>query len=435
MGVAVEVLRWLCRWSIVPYGDRNVPSPLPPPPAVTGRTAHPAAARPEGEVELRLRPRLLPLIAVVVVPLGFWVYLAGLAYRTGDLDPRTVPLAAAWLLTTSLAATARITLRGGTLWRRTVGVHRSVSLDDLVLVQVRRAKYFKREGFPFSLVEVRDRDGRAMTWKPFLWADRRKLDRVLATRVEAQQLWIDDRTATWLADATGSDEFARHRHVMSAPLPASPVAVAPPLPTRLSTKQAVVLGLVVVAFVAVTFLSAIAGPRVLSSIRCNAEKHRWTTDADVGGTSIDPAASTESIAEPLASQFGVFELVVGASFVPPDASQSFHDVAQLYVGGQGVAWGGRGMDLNAFVEVDRYESHNAALAYLREWGEWSCERHEFFDVPDVPGAVGVRIADGPRARDHVLFVRGDTVVQVMSVVGQNAGQGQARDLAEYVDQL
>ena len=406
--------------------------PPPPRPALVEPPAH-QLGKPGGEIELRLRPRVLPLAVLLVAPIALLVFLTGLAYRTGDFDPRVVPLAAMWLFTSATAATAKLSVSGGAVWRRMLVVTRAVSLDALASVQVRRAKYFKQEGLPTRIVEVRDRYGRVMTWKPALWANRRALEGLLGSYVTAQRLSVDDATRTYLAEAS---TFGAPAVVVASPgpfaqLPPPPGFAAAPPPTKVSAKQAVVLGTLFVAMAALTIGSVLAGPRVLGSIRCANERDRWTTHADVGGASLDPISSTEAIADPLAPQLGEPQLTVGAAFVPPGAPTSFHQVAQAHVHGQGVTWGGRGLDLNAFVEVDRYSSHEAALAYVREWGEWSCAHHEFFEVPDVPGAVGFRIADRSIARDHVVFVRGDTVVHAMTVVEESANQQAAGDLAVY----
>jgi hypothetical protein len=349
----------------------------------------------------------------------------------GRFDPRVLPLLLPWPVLVVVAARARMIVADGALWRRASFVNQVVSLDALVSVKVRRANHFEREGLPTRIVEIRDRYGRFTSWKPLYWSRSNELNAFLASYVNAQRLWLDDATRTFF---DGAAMFGTPPVLIASPpgptasLPPPPPP-APPKPSW-STKR-VIAGLTIfLLFTCLVVVSAIAAPAILQTMRCSTERDRWTAAADVGGASLDPVSVTEGLAEPLRSTFGPPSLLYGAPILPAGSPASLQETSSSFAFGQAVVWGGRGDDLRALVEVDRYSSHEAALAYVSEWGDWRCADDQIFSVDEVPGAVGFRVCDSAVNRDHVLFVRGDTVVRVMAVVPRDEGTGVARRLAE-----
>lgn len=404
-------------------------APLPADAGGARAPGHQTGRHPHGTFDLVVRPRPVVMAVLLLGVPAALVFLLTLMYEAGSVDPRVGPVAVLAIGWVVVSCRARMVVSDGALWRRTVVTHRVVSLDALESVRVRRARYLEREGTPARMVELRDRYGRTLSWKPCYWSRSRELEAAVLAYVRAHQLWMDDPTSRYLSRVDGADLPAVT--VVRALAPGLPPPPAPPaVPMRWSARRLGLMVAAALAFVGLAAGSAVAGPGLLGRARCAIERERWTTDVDVGGAGLDPAAVTEGLAVSLAGEMGTGSLLQGAPAFTPGSPAELRDAAGAFVSGQAVAWGGRGEAMTGFVEVDRYDSEESALRYVAAWGEWRCRSDTTFGVEGVPGAVGLRICDGARNRDHVLFVRGESVVHVMAVVDRSAGPDRARWLAE-----
>ena len=359
---------------------------------------------------------------LVVPPLVFW-WLVSLSVDTAAFDPRIFLGFVAWLGYGSVAVTSKLVVADQALWRRAVLGRRVVSLDNLSAVEVRRARYRKREGLPGTVVVVRDRFGRSLSVKRWLWSGRMvALLSLLDTLVQAQGIEVDEGTADQLARAAQRHEArppwaARTRRAGTGligvgDLPPPPTTVGRPR-ARVTKRGAVALAVLLVGSVAFTFGVGAVGTRLVRNAKCAPNRPLWTSDADVAGPPEDPV----DVVGAFTSGEGDWDTQGRVRPMPMSHVEGYVSAEQAsatYARGVQITWGDPDHP-DAEVDIEEFTSHETALAYQRAWGEWHCLRPEsVFQLENQPGTVGFRYAPPKNhsAEEKVAWVRGDTRTEV-----------------------
>ncbi|HEY5155068.1 MAG TPA: hypothetical protein VIJ47_10070 [Acidimicrobiales bacterium] len=369
-----------------------------------------------------IRPRIVPLVALVVVPpLLFWWFWQ-LSIDMASFDPRGAIFFLAWLAYTPLALSSRLVVADQALWRRSLLSRAVVSLDNLATVEIRRGRRKQRDGWPTTVVVVSDHYGRTIKWKLWSWSGRSApLLSLLDILVRAQGVDVDTKTAARLADAAARHEWrpawAARTRATTARLTDHQAELMPLLARRnraRPTKRAVVaIALFLVVSVGFTIAAATVGTRVVSDLHCAPNRHLWTTDADVAGAPNDPVDVVGAFTG------GEEDWITQGHMRPMPMSHvvgyiSAEQASATYARGIQITWGDAS-NPDAEVDIEEFNSHEAALAYQRAWGQWHCLQPEsVFHLENQPGTAGFRYA--PRANhaaeEKVGWVRGNTRTEV-----------------------
>jgi hypothetical protein len=367
---------------------------------------------------LVVRPRrwivALTVVVAVLLPIG----LLKLAYDESYFDPRIALVALYASTLVAMELRARIVIVDGVVRRPVLGRGRPVRLD--ALASVHRARH---------RVLVADRFGGVTFLRPRYWEQNAApLLAVLAACVRAQGIVVDEPLRQSLDDA-----LARCRDVVPAWAYRSPAPDgAPPPPpmstfwTRRNTDGTVqqrqvqrLIPLLLLFALSVPFMIVVGttGTKAVRSVKCDHDRTLWGTAADVVATDsgIVPViarvdAVTESGAKPLLYRLGPGNL---ANSHNTAAVQ--RDAASL-VDGVVAVWSSGNRE-NAELQLERFPSHAAALAFQRDYAENHCRDGDVaFRTRGVPGAVGFRtgcVRYCSNLFDRVAFVRGTIRVQVV----------------------
>ncbi len=406
--------------------DESGPAPSEDP---VGLPADQVGRRPQGAVDVVVRPKLWLVVLLAVVPASA-VWWTVQEFGRGRFDSRVPLYGLAVGAALIVAATSRLVVAGRTLRRVTLFGGRAVSLDALATVRTERANFLKRQGHGEITVVVVDRFGRAMVFKPRSWSKgARPVLALLDVCVAAQRIPVDEKTAARLAAARaghgdipawayrgastsrdaprtspGLPEIARSR-------PLAFVVKATSTPARrLVFTFAVLVGALVVG-AGVVGLTVVGNDLAASHFdqeRCAPNRHRWTTDADVERSILDPVAEADRVK---GSNFYDME---APNVTTLTADDLLYGDSSDFVTGQHVTWGDPD-NPGTSIRIEQFTSHQAALDYNRRWGDWHCRQPETsFVLPLVPGSAAFRYEAGTADEDKVSFVRGDVRVEVIT---------------------
>lgn len=391
---------------------------------------------PSRRPDLVLRTRPLAVLIGTLLGVSLVSVLAWLMYRAAFFDVRIVLFAALGAAYLVVALRARIVVYDGVVWRRAFKRYRAVvSLSQLESVEQHRARARKKEGaLPLSILRLSDSYGRTMSLKPALWtAKAATLRVVVATCAQTQGINLDEETADRLSRGVppGSVSVPPWAYVRAAPPPAAfgtPPGQPPVTQRGLWTRRRpdgspakfqplrLVVVLVALGFVPVAIVVNRVGTDALRSQRCSTARR---IAADAAAFSSDPGAldgSAQRIAELAVRGLPARTYALG----PGDIANSHNTGAVqrgagALVDGRDVRWA-NATHLVAEVQIERFQSHAAALAFHRDYVEDHCRGGDSaFAIGQVPGSVGFRCnCQGSRTFDRLAFVRGDTRVQVIA---------------------
>jgi hypothetical protein len=397
-------------------------SPVGPP---AGPPLDQVGRRPVDRADATVRPKLILLAAVVVGPMAVFWWLARLMLDSGSVDPRLPICVLSWLMGAVIACTSRLVVADRALRRRSLLGGRVVSLDQLAQVTIRKARWTRKEGWGGQVVELVDRYGRTMRWKPWCWA-RRSLPvlAIIGACVRSQRLDVDEATANQLSPASlsGSDVppwTFRGTPTIDGLLAPSSVAAEATRPTgrRRTTRTAVAVSAVMFLVAGgFTYVATRLGTAYVQQARCAPNRHRWTTDADVAGNIKDPVAEAARLTTSNLSGLDPATQVLSPDDLLYASPASFAD-------GRRVTWGPPDNPPLA-IRIEQFTSHQAALDYNRAWGEWHCRQPEASSPLDiVPGAAAFRYTTKNAYEDKASFVRGDTRIEIIAWTDKSDKRG------------
>ena len=398
---------------------------------------------------LIVRPRWLLAVLGVIAPVAGLALLLTLSYDAASFDPRIAMVAVYAVIGPLSVLRARLVVAGGALWRRGLSRRLSgVELEHLAAIEVRRARFFKHEGWVRTVAVVTDQSGRSVSFKPLLWSGgASELLAGLATLARAQGLELDQATAERLARASASTPNVAS--TWSSPVVSYEAARGSSFwirvdetgkPSRVQWR----LLLAVVAMIVVAFPAALTvggkGTQAVRSLRCSNDRHLWS-HPDVA-----PAASVpdpDVLGEGLSARAVHPGTIYGYPLAPRNVANEHNttavqrDAERLVPGSQLVQWTDGGQ-LRAEVYIELFDSPDAAIAFQRDYAEDHCHLGDrAFATTEIPGGVGFRCqCSGSVVDDRVSFVRGSTRIQAIEwVVPERAGHEAAIDLARQVLQV
>ena len=406
-----------------PFDPPDLPSsPLSASPSRTVPPASQTGNGPFGPPDLVVRPRILALVALVVVPpLVFWWFWQ-LSIDMASFDPRGAVLFVTWLAYLPLALSSRLVVADQALWRRSLFSRAAVSLDNLAMVEIRRGRQKKRDGWPTTVTVVTDHYGRTVKWKLWAWSDRSApLLSLLDTLVRAQGVDVDPKTAARLTDAAGRHEWrpawAARTRATTARLTDHHAQLLPLLArhnrARPTKRALVVFAVFFLASVGFTIAAAMVGTKVVRDLHCAPNRHLWTTDADVAGAPKDPVDVVGAYTS------GNEDWITQGHMRPMPISHvvgyvTAERASATYARGIQITWGDTDRPY-AEVDIEEFNNHEAALAYQRAWGEWHCLQPEsVFQLENQSGTVGFRYSPQKNhdAEEKVGWVQGNTRTEV-----------------------
>lgn len=401
-----------------------------------------------------VRPRRPFVALALVVAGGVPLVLLKLAYDESFFDARIALVVLYTIVFVAILLRARLDLRDGTLRRPILHGRGGVQLDELAAVSAVRARFWRREGAPVTVVRIIDRAGRMVSFKPLYWRRRAgPLLAVVAACVRAQGVSVDDRTQS-LLDAS----LAAHRDVVPAWAYRPPksdgtrVDGAPPAvlastfwtrrnpdgtPKKAQLQRLVPLVAALALLLPFTFVTTTAGTKAVRSLRCGHDKAMWGAAAEV-------VASDDGV---VPFVFRVNQVVYAGTkpvmyrLSPQNLANSHNtpavqrDAATL-VDGFVAVWSS-GNEEKAEVQVEHFPTHAAALAFQRDYGDDHCHGGDVsFHTAQIAGGVGFRSQcyRCSQVTDRVSFVRGTTRVQsIVWRVRSRDGHGDAIRLAAIAD--
>jgi hypothetical protein len=394
-----------------------------------------------------VRPRPLFFLVLVVAWLGGLALLLKLQWDAAYFDPRMVYIGPAGLFMVLVALRAKLVVSDGRLTR----ARQVVSLERLERVEIRRAKFWKNEGWLRTVVAISDRDGSAISFKPLLWR-RGAADVIAIVQVcaRAQNLELDARTRDALSGAS-------QRRSGSIPLwayrtsPASPgdtPEVLSPRPTfwtrrnadgsdkKFQPQRLIFMAGAMAVVLPVTFVGGRAGTNVVRSMRCSSDRHLWSTAPEIATTPRSDADIVERLRQTPRSWANPPFLtnLIPSSIASAGNTEAVQRDAQALAGGWVLTWGDRYVADE--VQVEDFGTHSAAMQFQRDYAEDHCHKGDTaFAVPSVPGAVGFRCpCTGDIVDDKISFVRGSLRIQAIAW-GVRSGEDHQRAFASAVDAL
>jgi hypothetical protein len=396
------------------------------------------------EATLVLRPRRSFVLLGIVAIIGLPAFLFKLAYDAAELDPRIPMFTLLAPVFIAMLLRARIVVQGADARRRVWRREMTVGLDRLATVEVRRAKFFRQEGWVRTMLSVTDADGGSFTLKPFLW-QRGAADFVRLLRLCAQVQGIapDDKTREYLARRSERSHltvpaWTRRERVVTQDAPvALPMATTSNFWTRFNDdgsekkfqpQRLVLLVGMGAVVLPIMFVSGRVGTDAVRSARCAADRDLWSEAADVPAATVDANALVERIRRqaPVPGVPFVYSLDRHGISSPGNTKAVQRDARRL-VQGFTLRWG-RGND-TVDVQVEDFGTHPAALAFHRAYAEDHCHSgDDTFWTPGIPGGLGIRCNCDSVVDDRVSFVRGAIRVQVYAW-GLRANDGHDKALS------
>jgi hypothetical protein len=349
-----------------------------------------------------------------------------------------------------LAGTSRLVVAGRALRRVTLFGGRAVSLDALAAVRTQRANVLKRQGHGEMSVVVVDRFGRSTVFKPRSWSKgARPVLALLDVCVAAQRIPVDEKTAARLAAAREGygdiPAWAHRREPTPGDVPrmssGSSEVARPPLVALVvkatSTPARRIVSLLVVLASSLAVAAGVVGLTVAGNDlaeshfdqeHCAPNRHRWTTDADIERSILDPLTEADRMKG--SNLYGT----EAPNVATLTADDLLYGDSSDFVAGQYLTWGDPD-NPGTSIRLEQFTSHQAALDYNRRWGDWHCRQPETsFVLPLVPGSAAFRYEAKTADEDKVSFVRGDVRVEIITWTGTDDEAHTTLDgVAQYVD--
>jgi hypothetical protein len=392
-----------------------------------------SAARPTGLPDLELRPRALFQLLAVVVPAAALGLLVWLSYSDGYFDPRILLLLIYAVAYPLVVLRARLVVADGSLWRRSFFGYQAVTLGDLAQLELRRPRYLKREGVVGPLVEVSDRRGRTLLFKPRYWQQgARPLLAGLRAAAATGGATIDEASEARLAQRLKYDEgippaWAATVASASALEVEVPASSAPAKSTfwvrrdelgrpRKAQPQLLLpmIGLLAVTVPAMMVVSRV-GTHQLRSVRCSRDRHLWSNLP----AAPEPRASTAALAEGVVTSRAtavaptIFRIRSTDLWNSHNTDAVRADAGRL-LDGYVIQWTDGGQ-VQAEVFIERFASATDAMQFHRDYAEDHCHAGDrAFAVHEIVGAVGFRCpCKSDTVDDRVSFVRGPIRLQAI----------------------
>ena len=380
--------------------------------------------------DLTVRPRLVGRLAATVIPTLFLALLLKLSYDDATFDPR-IPFFALQVLWVSVVVwRARLIVAQGVLWRRRFIGYTGVELGALAEVKVLRANPLKQEGIYRTMLEVRDRAGHVVAFKPALWTHgARPLIAGLATIAQHQALDLDEVTHTKLDRAASKEAMTPPWAFNAASWPV--VASEPPAPQRSTfwirrddlgqpkkAQPQLILPVVAILAASVPVLVFVGrtGTQRVRDMRCRNDRHLWAADTPAATSLATPLDIANRIRS-AGSNHGVAALyrLQPSNLANAHNTPSVRRDAQALRDGYLVEWSD-GSAPTASVYVERFDTASSAARFHRDYAEDHCHVGDIaFATPSINGGMGFRCScTDERVFERVAFVRGAVRVQAIA---------------------
>jgi hypothetical protein len=404
------------------------PTPTPPPAPHFDPTAAP---------DVVLRPRVPIVIAAVVLAVGLPGLLFKLSYDQASFDPRVLFVTIYGLVLLGSVLLAKIVVADRSLIKRTaLGRRRVVSLSDLAMVLVIRARPLKNGGLtPTSVLLVSDLYGRSALLSPRVWR-RGALDllAIIDACVHSQGLQVDEPTRALLTNASAASAGMLPGWTSMPPSrpPGEPgvhnVPYLPPpssfwtrrrpdgRPLKFQAQRLVVVVAMLAVTIPLSLVTGRLGTDWVRSARCSAAQSLWTAAPDFPIGSATPGQISAQL-QPVtmaglsATTYQLTDGDIANKYNIPAVRRDAATIQQAL----DVVWA-KGNDVLADIQIEQFPSHPDALAFQRDYGEDHCHEGDLvFSTPAIPGGMGLRCScTGSTVQDRVSFIRGETRIQAIA---------------------